>query len=34
MASSLASFAFIFAGLAALVCVGTVVMVLVHAFRR
>jgi hypothetical protein len=34
MSGSIASFAVIVASFAALLCVGTVLMVLVHAFRR
>ena len=34
MSGNLMSFALILTSMAALVCVGTVVMVLVHAFRR
>jgi hypothetical protein len=34
MSGSFLSFALILASLATLICVGTVVMVLMHAFRR
>lgn len=34
MSGNLVSFAFILTSMAALACVGTVLMVLVHAFRR